>query len=306
MTPQSTLDPVALTPLMGPTQCPRCRTRYEIGAPQLEAADGWVRCGSCTQVFFAPACLSPQFDAHQSPKQVWPAQATKAREIANLEQQLERLSAQSQAQLGPGPVPKQDPTSDPAQQDTHAKSNPALNPAPNDKPSNAKPAPDQGLKPAFLYGLVAALALVMLLSIAAFEIYRARHVLAAMWPELKPTLLSFCKPLSCTLETPHDLQAISIESSALDPNPAEPHHFLLSLKLRNHNAYPVALPGVKLVVLNGLDEVVFQQSIELSKSGNSGVIEAGVITPERVSVVMSESLPDQLVSAYRVELIDPP
>jgi hypothetical protein len=158
----------------------------------------------------------------------------------------------------------------------------------------------------FRTGLITVLVLMALLSLAVLEIYRSRHVLAAMWPELKPALMSFCEPLSCTLEMPRDLQALSIESSALDLDPEQPHRYVLSVKLRNHNTYPVAPPGIKLVVLNEQEAAVFEQTFDVSPQAPSHGLEPGVLTPWRVSVFINESLPQRLASGYRVELVDPP
>ncbi|HCG78465.1 MAG TPA: hypothetical protein DE015_04555, partial [Oceanospirillales bacterium] len=35
------------------TRCPHCQTSFRVGDEQLEAANGFVRCGSCLQVFNA-------------------------------------------------------------------------------------------------------------------------------------------------------------------------------------------------------------------------------------------------------------
>ncbi|MEE2749124.1 MAG: MJ0042-type zinc finger domain-containing protein, partial [Pseudomonadota bacterium] len=35
------------------TRCPHCETSFRVGDEQLDAANGYVRCGSCLQVFNA-------------------------------------------------------------------------------------------------------------------------------------------------------------------------------------------------------------------------------------------------------------
>src|SRR5687767_14588927 len=37
------------------TQCPRCQTSFKVSDKQLAIAEGMVRCGSCLDVFSAPA-----------------------------------------------------------------------------------------------------------------------------------------------------------------------------------------------------------------------------------------------------------
>ena len=39
------------------TRCPSCGTLFKVVADQLRISDGWVRCGSCQQVFDASAHL---------------------------------------------------------------------------------------------------------------------------------------------------------------------------------------------------------------------------------------------------------
>ena len=282
---EKTLPPLALSE---PVQCPRCRTRYDLGVADLEAADGWVRCGACEQVFFAPACLSrdltplgwtgsdqPRTAAQHPGARASSSGSGHSQASERMEPTLRTTSAQQATPVGQ-----------------------AMPSTPRDA-GNKTPS-------ALLYALMVGLAVVMLLSLATLELYRSRHVMAAMWPELKPALLGFCQPFSCTLETPRDLQALSIESSALDPEPERPRHFALSIKLRNHNSYPVAAPMVKLVLLNEQEEVVLQEEFDLAQISNTSAIEPGVITPWRVPVVVKESIADKLATGYRVELLYKP
>lgn len=39
------------------TQCPQCRTRFRVVPDQLKLSEGWVRCGQCSEVFEAHACM---------------------------------------------------------------------------------------------------------------------------------------------------------------------------------------------------------------------------------------------------------
>ena len=261
-----------------------------MGEPYLAAAEGWVRCGACEQVFFAPACLSRADDVHP----------------------LSALGAERERESDAPLHPRGDLLSHPSHRDPPDLT-PSFNGVSREHPrlasSSAQPpraphAPGHMLR--FRAGLITVLVLMVLLSLAVLEIYRSRHVLAAMWPELKPALMSFCEPLSCTLEMPRDLQALSIESSALDLDPEQPHRYVLSVKLRNHNTYPVASPGIKLVVLNEQEAAVFEQTFDFSPQAPSHGLEPGVLTPWRVSVFINESLPQRLASGYRVELVDPP
>jgi predicted Zn finger-like uncharacterized protein len=39
------------------TRCPNCATVFRVAAAQLQAYEGWVRCGRCAEVFNAEQCL---------------------------------------------------------------------------------------------------------------------------------------------------------------------------------------------------------------------------------------------------------
>ena len=39
------------------TQCPQCGTRFRVVPDQLKLSQGWVRCGHCSEVFEATACM---------------------------------------------------------------------------------------------------------------------------------------------------------------------------------------------------------------------------------------------------------
>jgi predicted Zn finger-like uncharacterized protein len=46
------------------TRCPACRTRFRIAPEQLQASDGWVRCGQCDALFDARLQLRGSAAAH--------------------------------------------------------------------------------------------------------------------------------------------------------------------------------------------------------------------------------------------------
>jgi predicted Zn finger-like uncharacterized protein len=54
------------------TQCPQCFTAFHVAAEQFRAAQGWVRCGLCKEVFSAQAHALPEIPSaelvrHQEP-----------------------------------------------------------------------------------------------------------------------------------------------------------------------------------------------------------------------------------------------
>jgi predicted Zn finger-like uncharacterized protein len=339
-----------------PIQCPRCHTQYELGAAELALADGWVRCGECDQVFFAPVCSTlPQTPAdglmeipHDAQpvghRQENPGQESKESPKSQESQESQEEHRDSKGALTPpeagagmNDVSLALPS---VAMDSSLEGRPlgaeqALNQTKEVAPSleiypsdGAKPEPvieqenhaslqegtrDQdGSKPARsriqgrLYVWVVVLTLLGAMGLATLEIYRSRHVIAALWPELKPWMQTFCEPFACTLEVPRDLQALSIETSALDSESDQAHHFVLSLKLRNHNAYPVATPWIKLLILNEQEQIVMQKEFELSQYAKSSTLEPGVITPWTIPVVLEDSIDDKLAAGYRVELLDKP
>ena len=53
------MNPYALPSMTLVTRCPACVTMFKVAPDQLKVADGWVRCGRCSEVFEASVVPYP-------------------------------------------------------------------------------------------------------------------------------------------------------------------------------------------------------------------------------------------------------
>lgn len=84
------------------TRCPACGTMFKVVADQLKIAQGWVRCGQCSEVFDASSQLLPAEAAELGP----PASATD--EMSALEPTFPQPQGARYPEIQPNPIP--DPT----------------------------------------------------------------------------------------------------------------------------------------------------------------------------------------------------
>jgi predicted Zn finger-like uncharacterized protein len=235
------------------TRCPNCSTSFRITTDQLVSRQGKVRCGHCQNVFSALGSL-----VHTREPVAHPPSGP-----------IEPIDAPSP--LGPltgaGPITGGDllaPTAATAEQaafdaaiqkeaDARKAAAVARNGTPSGTgaddtaPGEADAPPRRKRRIAWL-SLVGVLAAGTLLSAQAAYFYRDQ--LAVLQPETKPWLLQMCVKLKCKVETPVDPQAINIESSGLEVDPAEKTQLQLSALLRNRAAMSQNLPYLEVTLLD--------------------------------------------------------
>ncbi len=98
------------------------------------------------------------------------------------------------------------------------------------------------------FRLVGVLAACTLLTAQAAYFYRDE--LAVLEPATKPWLARMCAELKCRIETPADPQAIGIESSSLEADPADKTLMQLAALLRNRSPLAQNLPHLELTLLD--------------------------------------------------------
>lgn len=97
-------------------------------------------------------------------------------------------------------------------------------------------------------------ALLLLIVLLAQLAYFFRVDIAARLPELKPALISYCQILKCSVPLPQHTDLISIESSALEADPAKENQITLNALLRNHASYAQAFPNLELTLNDSQDK----------------------------------------------------
>ena len=132
-------------------------------------------------------------------------------------------------------------------------------------PSSGGPAarhewrPRKGMRerPRLLYGVGIVLLLALLAAQAAFEF---RDALAARVPATRPLLESACSLVECTIAPLRDTQALSIDASDLQADPAHRGLLQLTATLRNRASYAIAYPDLELTLTDSSDQVVVRRA----------------------------------------------
>lgn len=213
------------------TQCPVCGTRFRATQAQLEAYQGMVRCGNCNAAFNA---VEHRTSEEPSPQLDLPIMQESAPE----------LEEETNAPAPPAAAPVK-----PAETAKHAgKKGPGASVPP---PAPAQPGElsifAKKEKPRAGWGWVLA-DLLLLLLLLGQGVYMFRVDLAAQLPGLKPTLVSACARLGCTVPLPRNIDLMDIESSNLETDPAKPGIITVDVTLRNLAHYPQAYPNIELTL----------------------------------------------------------
>jgi predicted Zn finger-like uncharacterized protein len=95
------------------------------------------------------------------------------------------------------------------------------------------------------WAIAASLLLVVLL---AQVTYFYRVDLAARLPGLKPTLISYCMMLKCSVPLPQHTDLIGLESSEMEADPTNENQITLDALLRNRAPYAQAFPNLELTL----------------------------------------------------------
>jgi len=198
------------------TRCPGCRTVFRVTEPQLALRDGQVRCGHCRTVFHG------------------------REELVALDAPV--LNDEAPDELAAGP-----PT-------VTLRSAYALDPPPPPDSRHAAPQVDYENRFAWekttparsrtrLYALAIPLLLVLLVAQAAFHY---RDAIAASWPATKPWLAKVCVVARCAIRPLNDVDALTIDASDLQRDPAHQGLLVLTATLRNRARYAIGYPYLEL------------------------------------------------------------
>lgn len=202
------------------TRCPGCNSIFSLTITELQAHDGKVQCGQCTQLFnaFATLMVVPELSLlEQSPSAAEAseaAQVSESRKISRNELEAPAFDIQ-----------------DPAKNLSYAVDLPDA----------------QSLHKTSRKWLFASL--FMLLILAGQSIYFYRTELAIAAPGFKPFLAKYCMLLQCTVGLPQHIALLSLESSDLRANPAPQTEVVtLIATIRNHAPFPQELPALLLTL----------------------------------------------------------
>ncbi|MGC2518990.1 MAG: DUF3426 domain-containing protein [Burkholderiales bacterium] len=212
------------------TRCPGCGTSFRVTLVQLEARAGQARCGRCGVVFDARVALVSD-SVPTTPERDF---------AAALEAEIHRAGETPRTGLAVPSAPEADFA---LQRGTIG----AVQAAPLDFGPRSRTPPSR------LWWLGSTLLLLLLVAQAA---YRYRGDLALLVPEAKPTIQKVCVELNCDVPLPRRTELMSIESSDLRADGANPSVMVLSATLRNRAAFAQALPALELTLTDAQNQTV--------------------------------------------------
>ncbi|MEO6278152.1 zinc-ribbon and DUF3426 domain-containing protein [Roseateles sp.] len=255
------------------TRCTACGTIFRVVEDQLRVSDGWVRCGRCAEIFDARELL---FDIEQEAPPPWPAAFTPEPVIeppppAPLPPPpppappepvwMPPPEAEPRAEAlptgWPSEVSRHEPRwvdaelpADPQQEAALAHLSPPMTAEPAAAPPPTVPEFMRRAQSSARWNrprVRVALALVsMLLAVMlALQItLHFRDVLAATHPPLRSGLQALCAAFGCEVKPWRRIEALSVESTSL--NPMGSSGYKLDVSLRNKTAVAVAAPSLEL------------------------------------------------------------
>lgn len=203
------------------TRCPACATAFRITTEQLVSRQGQVRCGKCAAVFNA---LENLVAPAQEADELQHAEGEFGGEARNFEL---FGSDRSHDAAAPGAAPEPAAVSILARESRTERSRfPWIS---------------------LCGACIAAIAL------AAQAAWQYRDLIAAYFPQAKPALEAICAEAGCRISAPVDAQAISIESSDLQADPANRAVLVLSAIVRNRAPFAQAPPLLELSLTDAGD-----------------------------------------------------
>jgi len=229
------------------TTCPACTTVFRVNDEQLAAREGKVRCGQCLAVFDARTALeSEPADPTLQSGSAGPDSPPKDETLAFPE--IEKV---------PGTLPVASRNPDASRQHTGAPRTqqspkvPPVEPIPSTWSANRTL---RGTRRTPYRTAWAILGLLLAMILIAQISFHYRGELAWMLPSTRPLFQALCARLDCRVPLPRRAQLVSIESSDLQADPANPSVMVLTASLRNRATFAQAYPSLELTLTDPRDQ----------------------------------------------------
>lgn len=232
------------------TRCPHCSTTFRVTPLHLQAHGGDVRCGHCSQVFNGFSTLTtvqvPETGDLFATSGVRPQASTVEATVAT-----DTAVAPTQALFGETALLPTLNEIQNAQADTDANTDANA----NITTAEAGITEAEEYKPRKSSWAWGAASLLLLVVLAGQGSYFYRTELSVLVPALQPYLQQYCELLECTVPLPQRAELLSIETSDLQSDPAQPAGVItLTATVRNRAPFPQALPAFELTLTDTQDQ----------------------------------------------------
>lgn len=281
------------------TTCPACRTAFRIHDEQLAARDGRVRCGRCSTVFDAREALHAEPPAPQSggPPGFSPPQA-EALVFPDIEwippaPPVAPSTGRASGKPAIASVASEFPVEPPAVLAPAPRETDAVFPATEPRRARHRAAWTAG-------STLLALALVTQIA------FHHRGEIALLFPDIRPVLAELCTSLGCDVPLPRRAELISIESSDLQADPANPSVMVLTATLRNRAAFAQSHPSLELTLTDSQDQPLARRVLGVQDyPGRSTDAEAGFAANSELPVKVYMEASSLKATGYRLYLFFP-
>jgi len=150
-------------------------------------------------------------------------------------------------------------------------------------------------------GSLAALALLLSITLAGQLALHFRDSLAADWPPARPWLQQACDRLGCRIEAPRRIDSLSVDASGLS-RVATGALYQLTLVLHNRAATAVRMPAIELALTDSRGQTTVRRVLYASELGQHG---AALPPHAELPLRATLDLGDRPVAGYTVELFYP-
>lgn len=269
------------------TRCPGCKTIFRVTEPQLALRDGQVRCGHCRTVF----------NGREELIDLDPPSVTEPPEEDELLRGPPTVTLRSAHALDPPPPPAETAAA-------------ATAPAPAALPPidyDNRFAGDSGEgrnRVLRALGMVAIPVLAVALILQA--LFHWRDWLAAQLPATRPALMQLCALAGCTVRPLRDVQALSIEASDLQADPAHKGLLILTATIRNRTHYAIGYPHLELTLTDSQDQVVVRRALApVEYASGTANLAQGIAPNAEVPVKLFIDASATTQAGYRLYLFFP-
>ena len=288
------------------TRCPACGTMFKVVADQLKVAQGWVRCGHCSEIFDASLHLVPDevVDFQESSWAPEDATSVAPPPFAPLPHELtgqrpdaldswlasspgasERAGASAPAApTSAAPVASASAAPSGFSVDGGAANPPAS--APESAPPKASAEPDAPATPEapevsfvrdaqrrefwkkpLVRGLLGLLCLGLLTALLLQWALQQKDTLAVREPRLLPLLQALCAPLHCAVHPLRHIEALVIDSSNFSKT--GPDVYRLSFVLKNTGTVALEIPALEVTLTDSQDQALVRRVLTPAQFGVS-------------------------------------
>jgi len=254
-------------------RCPACQTSYKVVPDQLRISDGWVRCGQCGEIFDAShqlmeAEIDPAPDSAQPGDQALPHHSN----VAGTESRDETTEFSDSAHVNQPLSTDEDALVHRSVQQTFqpdslteaAWESAALLVKPSADVAAEVPSAPEQVPVADSFSFLRApeihqitrkngkrllwggVSILLLLGLLMQVLYRERDQLAAIHPDLKPALQSFCELLDCRVSPFQHIEAFVLDSATFHQLDQETYQ--LHWVVKNKSQLALAIPAIELTL----------------------------------------------------------